>query len=155
MKRNAGIYFDIGFSIIFFDQLTKLFALSYWQDEHVLTDFLSFKVILNRGISWGLLSLAQTNSLLFIAISGAIFIVTLGLAIYAFRRYKNGYSVYGELLVIAGSCSNLLDRFFQKGVIDFIVLHWNEYVWPVFNLADAAIVCGVGIMLVQHLTQSE
>jgi signal peptidase II len=155
MKRDAGRYFDLVFSIIFFDQLTKLFALSYWQDEYVLTQFLSFKVIFNRGISWGLLSLAQTNSLLFIAISGIIFLVTLGLAIYSFSRYNNGYSVYGELLVIAGSCSNLIDRCFQKGVIDFIVVHWNDYVWPVFNVADAAIVCGVGIMLVQHLTQGE
>lgn len=155
MKRNLSIYVLLVSCIIFVDQLTKWFAVQYWQDERVFSDFLSFKMITNRGISWGLLSLAQTNSFLFVAISVAIFLLTLGVALYAYRRYIDGYAVYGELSVVAGSCSNLLDRCLQKGVIDFIVVHWNDYVWPVFNLADVAIVCGVGIMLAQHLTQSE
>lgn len=155
MRKGALGYVFVGACIIFFDQVTKWFAIRYWQNERVITDFLSFKVTTNRGISWGLLSSAQTNSVLFLAISLGIFLLTLGLTVYAVKRYKQGFAVYGELLVIAGSCSNLLDRCIQKGVIDFIVVHWATYVWPVFNIADMAIVCGVGIMLAQHLTRSE
>ncbi len=155
MKRKTIGYLIAGMLIILADQLTKWIAVNYWYDGYLVTSFLSFRVTINRGISWGLLSSAETNTLLFLAISFCILLLTFGLAVYAFRRYKQGYSVYGELLVVSGSCSNIIDRCFQKGVIDFIVVHWHDYVWPVFNLADMAIVCGVGIMFFSYLTRNE
>jgi signal peptidase II len=49
-------------------------------------------------------------------------------------------------LVLGGGVGNLIDRIFRDPggrVVDFIDLHW----WPVFNLADASIVVGVGVVL--------
>ena len=42
-------------------------------------------------------------------------------------------------LILGGALSNGVDRLLQGHVVDFIDLHW----WPVFNLADSAIVLGV------------
>jgi signal peptidase II len=160
MKKNPTQnpthgYLLLGVLLVLLDQLTKWIALYYWQSHTVVTSFLSFQVTLNRGISWGLLRGAETNSLLFLGVSICIMLLTFGLAIYAAKRYQKGYRVYGEVLVIAGSCSNIIDRCIHKGVIDFIMVHWGEYIWPVFNLADTAIVIGVFIMFVQHLTRKE
>ncbi len=50
-------------------------------------------------------------------------------------------------LVVGGAAGNLIDRLRFGAVTDFIDLHWGEAHWPTFNLADAAIVCGVGLLL--------
>ena len=155
MKKLMRSYLLPAAVIIFFDQVTKGIAFYYWQSYTAVTSFLSFQVTLNRGISWGLLPGAETNTLLFLGISICIILLTFGLAVYAVQRYKKGYAFYGELFVIAGSCSNIIDRCIHKGVVDFIIVHWGDYVWPVFNVADMAIVCGVFIMFIQHFTRNE
>ena len=53
--------------------------------------------------------------------------------------------------MIAGSLANIIDRIIYSGVIDFIAFHVGPYHWPIFNLADCAIVVGVLIMFVQQI----
>lgn len=50
-------------------------------------------------------------------------------------------------LVIGGALGNVLDRVRQGAVTDFIDLHYAGWNWPTFNLADVAIVSGVGLLL--------
>lgn len=45
-------------------------------------------------------------------------------------------------LVLGGAIGNLMDRMRYGYVIDFIQWHYHDYYWPVFNLADCAIVIG-------------
>ena len=49
--------------------------------------------------------------------------------------------------VVGGAVGNVIDRLRFGAVTDFIDLHWGEAHWPTFNLADAAIVCGVALLL--------
>jgi signal peptidase II len=51
--------------------------------------------------------------------------------------------VYAEIMVLAGAISNVIDRAFYQGVIDFVHLHIGDWSWPIFNVADVAIVCGI------------
>jgi signal peptidase II len=53
--------------------------------------------------------------------------------------FQSVWGAAGLGLVLGGATGNLLDRIWRRGVIDFIDLR----VWPVFNLADLAIVAGV------------
>jgi signal peptidase II len=57
-------------------------------------------------------------------------------------------------LIAAGAAGNLHDRWFHGGVRDFIRCSVNfgekEWVWPNFNIADSAIVCGVAIILIRE-----
>jgi signal peptidase II len=155
MKKDLLVYGVGSLLLVITDQVTKAIALAYWQHEQVVTPFLSFCVTLNRGISWGLIASAETSTFMFLAVSLCIILLTFGLAIYARNHYLEGHSIIGEALIIAGSISNIIDRYIHKGVVDFIVVHWESYVWPVFNLADMAIVCGVAIMAVSSLTRNE
>jgi signal peptidase II len=49
-------------------------------------------------------------------------------------------------LVLGGAIGNLIDRLRFDAVIDFLDVHWYQYHWPAFNIADAAISCGVAIL---------
>ena len=51
-------------------------------------------------------------------------------------------------LVMAGAVGNLIDRIAYGEVIDFLDVHlWGGYTWPTFNVADSAIVLGVGLLI--------
>jgi signal peptidase II len=72
--------------------------------------------------------------------------------LWASRNLPTTASALGLGLILAGGLGNLTDRLvrgpgFSGEVVDFIDLH----VWPVFNLADSAIVVGAAILLVQSL----
>ena len=64
-----------------------------------------------------------------------------------YARWILGKNILGEIFVLSGAISNIIDRFYYHGVIDFISLHWKKYYWPIFNLADLFIVLGVFLML--------
>ena len=55
------------------------------------------------------------------------------------------------MLILGGAIGNLVDRVRLGYVVDFIDLHYNNWHWPAFNLADSAIVIGVTLMLVESL----
>ncbi len=136
-------------AVVVLDQLTKWLVMRFLPEPVDITGFLTFDLTLNRGISWGLFN--DTTTWLFIFITFIICVLTVSLCVYAYQQLKLGNTIYGELLVIAGSLSNIIDRVIHNGVVDFIVVHLGLYTWPVFNLADAAIVVGVFIMFLQHI----
>jgi len=146
MKRlSLKDYLVIFILIIGIDRVSKLLALRYVSDHSIeLTRFLSFELTFNRGISWGMFQ--AHNSIIFGIISLIIALVIITLGSYTYVRAANNKIVLGEIFVLAGALSNFADRIFYAGVIDFIVLSFGSFTWPVFNIADAAIVFGVAIM---------
>lgn len=55
------------------------------------------------------------------------------------------------MLVLGGAIGNLVDRVTLGYVVDFIDVHYAGWHWPAFNLADSAIVVGVGLMMIESL----
>ena len=49
-------------------------------------------------------------------------------------------------LILGGAVGNLIDRIHLNEVIDFLDVHWYDYHWPAFNIADSAITVGVGLL---------
>lgn len=148
MRKYSSLFWYVAlFGLIFFtDRATKFFALTNRFSRHKVNSFLSFNLMFNRGISWGMFD--SQSSLIFLLISSFILLITLVMAAYAYTRFRSGHNIIGEVMVIAGSLSNILDRILYSGVIDFIVVSFGKWSWPVFNVADAFIVIGVCIISV-------
>jgi signal peptidase II len=149
-KKNISIFFIFCVILFIIDRIAKFWALSLSQ-ELIVNQFLSLHLTFNRGISWGFFY--SEESMVFFLMSSLIVLLTIAVCCYAISRYKKGYSIFGEMLVLTGSISNIFDRIYYHGVIDFILLSYKSYSWPVFNVADCMIVCGVVIMLVQVLRE--
>jgi len=66
------------------------------------------------------------------------------------------FTLYALPFILSGALGNLLDRMFYRYVIDFVdwyvVIDGKEHHWPTFNIADVAIVVGIGLMGLQILT---
>src|ERR1700683_248400 len=57
----------------------------------------------------------------------------------------------GLSLIMGGALGNLWDRLAHGRVVDFLLVYIKQYQWPVFNLADSAIVVGAGLLIVEIL----
>lgn len=164
MKKNSNLsvnnllwYITIFVLVLIIDRATKLFALvndfvNYPVFKSSGIGGLEFDLVFNRGMSWGMLD--SKSTLIFVSVSTFICFVTLVMATYGYFRLKAGHTIFGEVIVVAGSISNILDRIFYGGVIDFIVFSCDCFPrlgrlsFPVFNLADAFIFLGVLVITV-------
>lgn len=144
-------------SIVALDRISKMYVLYRTREviqakvqalPFFIRNFLSVEQIINRGISWGLLS--KQSKYVFSFLTIVILSIILGLCIYAYRRHKKGFIVIGEIFVISGATANIIDRFLYGGVVDFINFSIGPWMFPAtFNIADIFIVVGVGIMFIQ------
>ena len=85
---------------------------------------------------------------LFTAATG---LMLLGAAAFAIRRGANGWPAFGVTLFISGGASNWFDRAVRGSVVDFVSVGVGPLRTGIFNVADVAIMVGVGIVLAWEL----
>lgn len=138
----------VAFAVLVLDQATKLFVMGPLAIESrgriEVLPFLDFVLVWNTGISYGLLrSDGDLGQLALVVLAvAATALILLWLA-----RETCSYSAVGLGLIAGGAVGNAIDRIAYGAVFDFALLHWGAWQWYVFNVADAAIVAGVGLLL--------
>lgn len=133
--------------VLAIDQLSKLWVVNNFtpgESRALLGQVLSLTYVQNQGAAFGILP--GRSWLFFIC---ALLVILILVVLNSSQRQPAGMQViFG--LIMAGAMGNLLDRLRLNYVVDFFDLGW----WPVFNIADMAIVCG-GILLVLKLLWDE
>ena len=115
----------------------------------VLLPIFNFTYIENPGVSLGFLTAdSQTERWALVAVTAAI---AIGVAVWI-RRESNRWDTIALALVLGGALGNILDRARLGYVVDVLDLHFGEFrPFMVFNVADAAITCGVVLLLARSL----
>ena len=139
-------------AVIVLDLATKYAAchfLSYAQPVEVLP-FFNLTLLHNTGAAFSFLAEHPGWQRWFftgIALAVSVFIV-LWMA-----RLTPGKTLLGIALalVLGGALGNLLDRVFLGYVVDFIDVHYLNYHWPAFNVADSAITVGAILLIIESL----
>lgn len=129
-------FWAAAFSILALDRLSKLLILKYLPlNSSIDFGILSITHVLNTGTAFGMLKNASWFFIVFAAAVSAFLIV----------RYQKFPSPMHWMLglILGGAVGNLIDRILYGAVVDFIDLHW----WPVFNIADSAIVIAIVCLL--------
>jgi signal peptidase II len=127
--------------VILLDQVTKELALSALADGPVdlIDGAISLRLTFNSGGAFGLLQGLPGFFLI------ATLIVVVAILLWV-RNIEDRRWMIPLGMVLGGGLGNVVDRVVRDTggrVVDFIDLHW----WPVFNIADASIVTGVGLIL--------
>jgi signal peptidase II len=135
------------------DQASKQLLLDYLQTApgksvSVIDGFFRLVVVWNPGVSFGLLG--GERPLPAWLLSGVAIVVCIGLFLWL-RRTERFLTGWGIGLVMGGAIGNVVDRARWRAVFDFADFYVNHWHWPAFNVADSAIVVGVGLMLVDSL----
>ena len=140
LKKENIFYFIIVIIIFFLDRFSKLEILNQFSENtHYINNFINFDLIWNTGIGFGLLS--YNSSLFYNLVSILIGLVVL-ILIYIFLISEK-YEKLIYALIIGGAFGNFYDRLVYKAVPDFIDLHYNNFHWFTFNVADIFITLGI------------
>ena len=137
--------------IVIVDQVTKALIerLFDFGDVRPVTGFFNLVLTYNKGAAFSFLAGAsgwQHQFLTGIGVAASLFIVYL-LARHGSQRLF----ALALALILGGAVGNVIDRLLHGHVIDFLDFHWRGWHWPAFNVADSAIVCGAGLLMLDEL----
>ncbi|PBC38901.1 signal peptidase II [Rhodococcus sp. ACS1] len=147
------LLFAIAGTILATDLLTKILAVANIEPGRpvwLIGDLVSLRLVRNPGAAFSMAT-GMTWLLTLVAVGVVIGVVRIG------RTLRSPWWALGLGLVLGGALGNLVDRFFrapgvmQGHVVDFVSVGW----WPVFNVADSAIVCGAILLVVLTLVGLE
>ena len=151
--KKENFYFLIIVLFIFsLDRYTKIEIINnFSENSFYINDFINFDLVWNTGIGFGLFQ--SSSILLYNSISLLIAFVILFLIyllIISDKLDKISFS-----LIIGGAIGNFYDRMIFKAVPDFIDLHYKNFHWFTFNVADILISLGIIIFLIKGLLESK
>lgn len=134
------------------DQITKYWARNqlpvnsrgYGEPVSVITNFFDWRLSYNTGSAFGLFS-SVNGARIFLTIVGIIALGAIGWMVHKARDDQRRLMV-GLGLVGGGAIGNVIDRVAFGKVTDFVVWKWYSHEWPTFNVADAALCVGVGLL---------
>jgi len=143
-KKNL-IIFVIIILIFLLDLISKNYALNDLLINHsvIINNYLNLTLAFNYGAAFSILSDAGGWQRWFFIIFS--FFVIFIIAYILINDKDTQYIAYS--FVIGGALGNLYDRIVYGYVIDFIEIHYNNFYWPIFNIADVAISIGIILLL--------
>ena len=142
---GGGCFLPVALTLLAVDQVTKL-----WVEQKflmglelpVLPGYFSITRVHNTGVAFGF---GQGNNL----VTGLLAVGILLLAAWVVRDWdwQKRWIQWVTGLVAGGAVGNLVDRVRLGYVLDFLDFHYGGWSWPAFNVADAAISVGVGLVV--------
>ena len=148
LKKENFYSLTIILIIFSIDRCSKIIIINNLNDTNFyINNFLNFDLLWNTGIGFGLMSLS--SPLLYNLISTIIALVIIFLIIIGIKSDK--FDKIGFSVIIGGALGNFYDRISYKAVPDFIDLHYDDFHWFTFNVADIFITLGIMGFLVKEI----
>ena len=143
-------------TLFFIDRLSKMYLINLQSTgtdiDFYIFPFLNFYLVWNTGIGFGLA--AMESNIYYHILTSIIAIVNIGLIFFLIK--SKGIYAYSIVLIIGGSLGNLFDRIYYYAVPDFIDLHFGNFHWFIFNVADIFITVGIiGLILIELLKKEK
>lgn len=140
------VYYLTALVLIILDQWTKYLVVTKMeigQSIPIIENFFYLTSHRNQGAAWGIL---QGQMWFFYIIT----VVVIGFVIYYLQQMGKQSRLVGTALslILAGAVGNFIDRIFRKGVVDFANTYIFTYDFPIFNVADSALVIGVAFIMI-------
>ena len=145
--------FTLGFFIILIcfilDRVSKVYVISLFtktnfNDIIYVNSYMNFILLWNKGIAFGLL---QSEQIFYHLITAVIFSIIFFICFLILKSEKKWEIIYFSMIA-GGALGNFVDRIYYNAVPDFIDLHYKEFHWFTFNVADMCITIGIIFYLI-------
>jgi len=149
-------YYFLSLILVIADQLTKLMVVGYLElyESIEITSFFSLTHVHNYGAAFSFLANEDGWQQYFLV--GISTIASIAIILWMKKTSTTQpYKLIALSLILSGAIGNLIDRAVFGFVIDFINLHYQDFYWPVFNVADMAITLGVILLLLVDFKQDK
>lgn len=154
MNSKFSLALKISGAAIILDQITKFLVdinMALHQSIEIIPNFFNLTYIRNTGAAFGFLAGDRSvGRFIFFTLFSFL---AIGCLIYLLKNLRPGQkmAILSLSLILGGAIGNLIDRLRQGEVIDFLDLHWYDWHWPAFNVADSSITIGVILLFYQIL----
>ncbi len=152
MSRRWKLFIVVGIVTLLADQLTKIWARASLPvhpggrgiSQEVIDGFWAWRLSHNPGSAFGLFG-TTSGARVFLSVIGVIAVLAI---LWMVRKAQNDQTrlIWALGLVAGGAVGNLIDRIYFGVVTDFVVWKYDTHEWPTFNVADVALVIGVGLL---------
>ncbi len=142
-------YLAVSGAVFMIDQTTKAWAtrvLRFEGEREVISNILNLVYAQNTGVAFSIMDDHGDAGRWGLSV---VAIVAAALVLYFFwRTPRSDDRILGSLaLLLAGIVGNVTDRARLGFVVDFIQVHYKDWYYPVFNVADSAICIGAGLLI--------
>jgi signal peptidase II len=156
-NRARAAHFFIALLVILIDRWTKRLVatrIALYTHIQIIPGFFRLTHTENTGAAFSLFadSPAHWKTALLIGFS----VVAMVIVSVLLWKQRQALTMTGIALslILGGAAGNLWDRVLSGRVVDFLLFYVGRYQWPVFNMADSAIVVGAGLLVVEILFSS-
>ena len=167
--KPLWLWFGIALLVLALDQVSKYWVVQAFQDdqghallyiEKEITPFFKITRRHNCGVAFSLGKQSRHADCRDVGaqrwiLSAFVLVVSIAIAVWIARLdATKKREALGLSLILGGALGNLVDRSLLGYVVDFIVVHHSSWPWPefpAFNVADSAITCGAGILILDML----
>ncbi|HLR62191.1 MAG TPA: signal peptidase II [Lentibacillus sp.] len=140
------LYYILALLVLAIDQLSKWIVVNTMEIGEQITVIGNFFYLTshrNSGAAWGILQ-GQMGFFYVITV-----IVVIGLIYFMQKHARESKTLAIALsLILGGAIGNFIDRLFRKEVVDFLDFNIFGYDYPIFNIADSALVAGVILVII-------
>ncbi len=139
----------IAAAVLVLDQISKAAILDLMAPPRAIEVLPVFNIVLamNRGVSFSLFA-GHANAPLLLS---AVAVVLVAALLWWLKTATHPLTRTAIGLVIGGAVGNLVDRVRYGAVVDFLDVHWGDWHWPAFNVADSAITIGALLLMLDAL----
>lgn len=148
-KPSKNKYWLLIAAAIVLDQITKTAVLknfAFAERLNVIPDFFDLTLVFNTGAAFSFLADAGGWQKYFFLALAAVISFYLARAIV--KDDFGTWGKYGAAMVIGGAFGNVIDRLIHGHVVDFLLVYWQDWYYPAFNVADSFICVGAVLLVI-------
>jgi signal peptidase II len=138
--------------VMLLDQLSKIAVekrFHFAERLNIIPNFFDLTLVYNKGAAFSFLASAggwQRWFFIGLGSVAAIFLIYLLLKHASQRLF-----CFGVAMILGGAIGNVIDRVWRGQVVDFLLLYYQNFFWPAFNVADSAITLGAACLILDEL----
>lgn len=150
-RSGLGGWLALAALVVLLDQATKFAVLrsfAFAERVPVIPGLFDLTLVYNTGAAFSFLASAggwQRWLFTGIGVAASLFIAWL-----LWRHGSQRLFALGLTLIMGGAIGNVIDRLLHGKVVDFLLLYWDRFYWPAFNVADSAITVGAALLIVDE-----
>lgn len=155
MKKTGLIWLWLSAATLVVDLFTKYIVVQRFEYGESINILPIFNLTYARNYGAAFSFLADHSGWQKYFFLGLAVVISIALVVMLFKNkadLKLQNSAYA--LIIGGAIGNAIDRAYHGYVVDFLHFYWDIYHYPVFNVADIAIVVGAGLLILESILDS-
>lgn len=149
LRHSGWLWLPLTVAGIVADQFTKALILARFSLHESITVLPVLDILRahNPGAAFSFLAGAGGWQRWFFTLLAVVVSVAILIWLRQLKAREQAMPAAGLALVLSGALGNVIDRLQHGYVVDFVHVHWKQHSFPAFNVADACITVGAGLLL--------